>query len=70
MSPSALRGTFNTPMYQEVIRARAGEPMPMTQKIKREGQPWEIAALVCWLLCDESKYITGTVQLIDGGWVC
>lgn len=44
--------------------------MPTIQKIKREGQPSEIASLVSWLLCDESKYITGTVQVIDGGWIC
>lgn len=57
-------------MYEQVVKARGGEEMPMTQKIKREGQPSEIASLVSWLLCDESKYITGTVQLIDGGWIC
>lgn len=57
-------------MYEQVIDARGGEPMDEIQKIKREGQPSEIASLVAWLLCDESKYITGTVQLIDGGWIC
>lgn len=41
---------------------------PQAQALKREGEPDEMAALCCWLLSDESSYITGTVQSIDGGW--
>lgn len=41
---------------------------PQAQAIKREGEPGEMAALCAWLLSDESSYITGTVQSIDGGW--
>ncbi|KAF2801813.1 NAD(P)-binding protein [Mytilinidion resinicola] len=62
-------GIINTPMYQKVSEHR-GEGMPWVQQIKREGKPSEIASLICWLLCDESQYISGTVQQIDGGWVC
>ena len=36
--------------------------------IKRKGQPEEVAALIAFLLGDESKFITGSVQSIDGGW--
>lgn len=36
----------------------------------REGNPSEVAELICWLLCDGSSYMTGTVQSIDGGWAC
>jgi NAD(P)-dependent dehydrogenase (short-subunit alcohol dehydrogenase family) len=36
----------------------------------REGQPEEVAELICWLLCDGSSYMSGTVQSIDGGWAC
>lgn len=56
-------------MYHKVTEHR-GEGMPWVQHIKREGQPSEVAALICWLLCDESQYISGTVQQIDGAWVC
>lgn len=61
-------GMIDTAMYRKVVTARNGEPVPFKQLIRREGQPEEVASLACWLLCDESKYITGTVQMIDGGW--
>jgi 3alpha(or 20beta)-hydroxysteroid dehydrogenase len=36
--------------------------------LKRFAHPDEIASLVVFLLSDESKYITGTEQVIDGGY--
>ena len=33
----------------------------------REGNPEEVAELIAWLLSDSSSYITGTVQVVDGG---
>ena len=36
----------------------------------RYGTAFEVAELIAWLLCDGSSYITGTVQSVDGGWVC
>jgi 3alpha(or 20beta)-hydroxysteroid dehydrogenase len=36
--------------------------------LKRFAHPGEIASLVLFLLSDESKYITGTEQIIDGGY--
>ncbi|KAB5551067.1 ABA4 protein [Coniochaeta sp. 2T2.1] len=63
-------GTIATPMYETVKKARNGEPIGMIQQIKRDGRADEIASLVCWLLCDESSYITGQVQAICGGYVC
>ena len=36
----------------------------------RYGTAFEVAELIAWLLCDGSPYITGTVQSVDGGWVC
>ncbi len=57
-------------MYDRIQEIR-GAPLPKEPlQIKRDGTPEEVAALVCWLLGDESQYITGTVQLIDGGWLC
>ena len=35
--------------------------------IKRMGQPSEIAELVCFLLSDESSFISGQTMVIDGG---
>jgi NAD(P)-dependent dehydrogenase (short-subunit alcohol dehydrogenase family) len=39
-----------------------------TIPFRRVGQASEVAELICWLLCDGSSYISGTVQSIDGGW--
>ena len=57
-------------MYETVRKARNGEPIAMIQQIKRDGRSDEIASLVCWLLCDESSYITGQVHNICGGYIC
>lgn len=33
----------------------------------RHGSPEEVAAMVAWLAGDESRFVTGSYQLIDGG---
>jgi 2-keto-3-deoxy-L-fuconate dehydrogenase len=40
------------------------------QPIGRIGTPEEVAALCLYLASDESAYTTGSIHLIDGGWVC
>ncbi|KAF2827922.1 3-oxoacyl-reductase [Ophiobolus disseminans] len=62
-------GLIDGPMQQKSVASRGGE-MVWKQQIKRRGTPAEVGALIAWLLCDDSQYITGTVQIIDGGWVC
>ncbi|KAF2099269.1 3-oxoacyl-reductase [Rhizodiscina lignyota] len=62
-------GLIDGPMQQKSVAARGGEQVWRCQ-IMRRGTPYEVGSLIAWLLCDQSQYITGTVQVIDGGWVC
>ncbi|KAF2681429.1 3-oxoacyl-reductase [Lentithecium fluviatile CBS 122367] len=62
-------GLIDGPMQQKSVAARGGEQV-WKQQILRRGTPGEVAALIAWLLCDDTQYITGTVQVIDGGWLC
>lgn len=43
------------------------ERMGHSQPIKRMGEPDDVAALVTFLASDESEWLTGTAQVIDGG---
>jgi NAD(P)-dependent dehydrogenase (short-subunit alcohol dehydrogenase family) len=36
--------------------------------MRRMGNPMDIASAVCFLLTDESSYITGHNLVVDGGW--
>ena len=38
------------------------------QAMGRLAQPKEIASLGLYLASDESDFVTGTLNLIDGGW--
>jgi len=64
-------GIIDTPMHRASNKSRGGNnPSDLKWQIQRKGQAEEVAALIGWLLCDSSSYITGTVQVIDGGWTC
>ena len=38
------------------------------QPLNRLGQPEEVAELVLFLASDKAKFITGSLQVIDGGY--
>ena len=38
-----------------------------SQPIRRMGEPSDIAAAVTWLASDDSRWVTGTAQVVDGG---
>ncbi len=55
-------GDTETPMIED--KGYSTEAVPLD----RFAHPDEIASLVLFLLSDESKYITGTEMIIDGGY--
>lgn len=70
-------GTVESPSLDERIEAlgktaggaeKARASFIERQPMGRLGTPPEIAALAVWLASDDSAFVTGTTQLIDGGW--
>ena len=72
-------GTVESPSLQDRIRAQAEQAgadeaavraaFVARQPSGRVGRAEEIAALVVYLASDESSFTTGTIHLIDGGWL-
>lgn len=71
-------GTVESPSLHERIATQAAKEgrdkdavmadFIARQPMGRLGNTQEIAALAAFLASDESAFITGTTQLIDGGW--
>jgi 2-keto-3-deoxy-L-fuconate dehydrogenase len=65
-------GTVETPSLQDRLQVYA-DPVAARrdfvarQPMGRLGKPEEIAALCVYLASDESAFVTGTMQIIDGG---
>ncbi|RFU34472.1 hypothetical protein B7463_g1848, partial [Scytalidium lignicola] len=57
-------GPINTPFLGGSHSERKWPQIPL---LNREGEPEEVAELIAFLLCDASKYITGSIKVIDGG---
>ena len=68
-----LPGTVETPSWESRV-AMADDPKQARidfinrQSMGRLAQPEEIASLAVYLASDESDFVTGTFNLIDGGW--
>lgn len=71
-------GTIDTPFAENAIsllaennnmdRAELLNAVEKAQPIRRLGTPDEVASLVCFLLSDESSYMTGACIPVDGGY--
>ena len=73
-------GTIETPLFHQAIdrycansgadKAAVVADEAAEQPLGRLGQPEEVAALVSFLASDNARFITGSLQLIDGGYTC
>ncbi|SFI95315.1 SDR family oxidoreductase [Bradyrhizobium sp. Gha] len=69
-------GSTDTPMFRNAFRVEGRstreadelvDGMLSTRPLRRAIQAADVAQLVLWLLGSESKMITGTISVIDGG---
>jgi NAD(P)-dependent dehydrogenase (short-subunit alcohol dehydrogenase family) len=71
-------GTIETPLYHQAIdsycaksgadKAAVHAEEAALQPLGRIGQPEEVAALILFLASEQAKFITGSLQVIDGGY--
>jgi len=71
-------GTIETPLYHQAIdnycqksgadKDKIHQEEANLQPLGRLGQPEEVAELVLFLASDKAKFITGSLQVIDGGY--
>lgn len=66
---AVLPGTFETPLTEQ-IKADQQWWNAYEEKtvLRRWAQPEEIAGAVTYLASDAASYVTGSAQLVDGGW--
>ena len=68
-----LPGTVETPSWEGRVNMadnpkKAREDFIARQPMGRLAQAEEVASLATYLASDESDFVTGTLNLIDGGW--
>ena len=68
-----LPGTVETPSWEGRVNMADDPKQARTDFINRQAmgrlaQPEEIASMAVYLASDESDFVTGTLNLIDGGW--
>lgn len=68
-----LPGTVETPSWEGRVNMaddpkKARVDFIARQAMGRLAQPEEIASMAVYLASDESDFVTGTLNLIDGGW--
>lgn len=62
-------GATHTPILSHLLEAGISEDiLSEMAALKRLANPDEIAAAACWLLSDQSSFVTGAAIPVDGGW--
>lgn len=71
---AVLPGVMRTPMVEQQLPASyGGDPEEMNRRraaltpMNRQGEGWDTAYAALYLACEESKYVTGTTLVVDGG---
>lgn len=62
-------GAIDTPMANSSADPKILEPLLAAVPMKRIGKAEEIASTVLFLASDASSYITGSIVVVDGGWL-
>ena len=63
---AVVPGPIDTPLFERLPDAVQQE-VEASLPVGRVGRAEEIAALACWLLSDETPFVTGSVYTADGG---
>jgi NAD(P)-dependent dehydrogenase (short-subunit alcohol dehydrogenase family) len=67
---SIRRGSIETPLMHKRNALPGVDQTYHPTPINRLGTSEECGNLIAWLLCDESKFVSGATYAIDGGWAC
>jgi NAD(P)-dependent dehydrogenase (short-subunit alcohol dehydrogenase family) len=61
-------GAIDTSMLEEEVPDEALSGIVAATPMQRMGRPEEVALAACYLVSDESSYVTGSELVIDGGY--
>jgi NAD(P)-dependent dehydrogenase (short-subunit alcohol dehydrogenase family) len=64
VAPSTIRSSIIEPYLQD---ESAKKVLESTFPLRKIGEPEDIASAVAYLCSDDSKWVTGTVMMVDGG---
>lgn len=56
-----------TPEMRQAINAGLADRAAHTQPVRKPGMPEDVAGVVCFLLSDDARFVTGEHVMVDGG---